>query len=372
MPHSTIPKLLMALFLAMCTSLATAETFVSQHGRLQVNGSKLVDKNGDTIQLRGSSLFWSQWGGSFYNAKTVNWLAKDWRITVIRAAMGVDGTNSGYMVDSATEVAKVDSVVAAAVKAGIYVIIDWHDNDANLRTNEAKAFFAEMSRKYGNLPNVMYEIWNEPQSTPTWTGVIKPYAEQVIPAIRANDPDNLIIVGTRNWSQNVNDVIGHTIQDPNVAYSLHFYVGTHGAWLRTIGDQAINAGIPIFVTEWGIWSDGYVSKNYKLAVDTAQANAWMTWLESRKVSSCMWEINDKDEPSSNLKPGTSPTGSWTTADLTTAGTFIRTYLLLHNTGTWTVPDSSTPTLTIRRNRLNESSLANARLDLRFDLLGRLK
>lgn len=329
-------RLLSLLLLGFAISYSA--TPVETHGRLQVSGSKIVDKNGDAVTLRGMSLFWSQWSTSFYNGKNVDWLVKDWKINLIRAAMGVDGTSTGYMVDQAAEKARVDTIVNAAVKNGIYVIIDWHDHSANLRTTEAKAFFGEMANKYKDVPNVIWEIWNEPLDTASWLTHIKPYAEAVIPEIRKYDTDNLIVVGTRAWSQRVDDVIGNTITDPNVAYTLHFYVGTHGQPLRDIADKAIQAGLPLFVTEWGIWDAGYLMGDYTNSVDIDQVMAWMDWLKDRKISSAMWSVFDKDEPSAVLLPGSSTTGEWATTDLSTAGLFIRSYLRGMDDGTWVTPE----------------------------------
>jgi len=195
-----------------------------------------------------------------------------------------------------------------------------------------------MAEKYKDLPNVIWEVWNEPLDTASWLNDIKPYAEAVIPAIRKFDTDNLIVVGTRAWSQRVDDVIGHTIADPNLAYTLHFYVGTHGQPLRDIADKALAAGVPLFVTEWGIWDAGYMKSDYLSYVDIDQVMAWMDWLESRKVSSAMWSVNDKDEPSAVLFPGTSAQGNWQASDLTTAGTFIRSYLRGKDDGSWVTPE----------------------------------
>lgn len=67
-----------------------------------------------------------------------------------------------------------------------------------------------MAQTYGNKPNVIYEVYNEPINS-SWTNDIKPYAEQVIDAIRSIDPDNLIIVGTRFYSAYVNEAADNPI-----------------------------------------------------------------------------------------------------------------------------------------------------------------
>jgi endoglucanase len=83
----------------------------------------------------------------------------------------------------------VINTVDQAIKDGIYVLIDWHDHNSNLHTEQAKAFFADMAKKYAGVPNVIYEIWNEPTRT-TWD-TVKNYALQVISEIRKYDAINL-------------------------------------------------------------------------------------------------------------------------------------------------------------------------------------
>jgi endoglucanase len=55
---------------------------VKQHGRLQVKGTKLVDKAGAPIALHGMSFGWHNWWPRFYNAGTVSWLFNDWNCSV--------------------------------------------------------------------------------------------------------------------------------------------------------------------------------------------------------------------------------------------------------------------------------------------------
>jgi len=211
---------------------APAGSIVAQHGRLQVSGSHVANQYNQKISLAGNSLFWSLDdgnGGEFYTSETLNHLADEWNTSIVRAAMGVKepfgpgGSDQGYLVDSLKEVSKVNTVVNAAINKGIYVIIDWHSHKAEDYQQEAIDFFTKMAELYGTHPNVIYEIYNEPIGT-SWAD-IKSYAEAVIPAIRSKDPDNLIVVGTRTYSQNVLEASQNQINDNNVAYTLHFYAG---------------------------------------------------------------------------------------------------------------------------------------------------
>ncbi len=166
------------------------QTFVEQHGQLRVQGNKIVDKNGAPVQLRGMSLYWSQWIPKYYTYNTVKWVRDDWCINVIRIPMAV--SSGGYETNPTAERNKVITVVDAAISLGIYVIIDFHEHGAQNRLNIAKTFFADMAQRYGNHPNVLYETFNEPLDV-SWASVIKPYHEEVISTIRQYDPDNIII-----------------------------------------------------------------------------------------------------------------------------------------------------------------------------------
>ncbi|GAA4271125.1 glycoside hydrolase family 5 protein [Aquimarina gracilis] len=297
-------------------STDTPTTAVANFGLLKTSGNKIVDKNNNPIQLRGMSLFWSQWMGQYYTKEAVSWLKEDWKCNIVRAAMGVEDAD-GYLSNKDFEKQKVFTVIDAAIEEGIYVIVDWHSHHAEDHVEEAKTFFAEVAQKYGDKANLIYEIYNEPLNVP-WNDVLKPYHEQVITAIRQHDPDNLIICGTRTWSQDVDEVIGNEINDNNVAYTLHYYASTHKQFLRDKAQKALDAGIPLFVTEYGVTEasgDGFI--------DTDEARVWWGFLDQNNISWCNWSIADKREASAALNPGASGQGGWTEDEITTSGKMVR-------------------------------------------------
>ena len=312
---NTILILLVSIF----TIPLFSQTPVEKNGALAVEGNRIVNKDGNPISFSGGSLFWSNngWGGEkYYHSSTVGWLASDWKATIIRAAMGADA-NGGYITQPANK-QKVKTVVDAAIDQGIYVIIDWHSHHAEDYETEAIEFFEEMATLYGSYDNVIYEIYNEPLQI-SWTNVIKPYAENVIAAIRAIDEDNLIIVGTPTWSQDVDVASNNPItSSTNIAYTLHFYAGTHGQSLRNKATTAMNNGIALMVTEWGA-----VNANGDGAVATAEVNNWVTFMCENNLTNLNWAINDKEEGASALKPGTSPQGLWTNDKLTESGLLVK-------------------------------------------------
>jgi endoglucanase len=285
-----------------------------------VAGNRIVDQHGRPVQLRGMSLFWSQWKPQYYNADAIKWLADDWNCTVIRAAMAVEA--GGYLTNPQAEKQRIRAVVQAAIDLGIYVIIDWHDHNAHQHTEQAKAFFAEMAREYGKVPNVIYETWNEPLRRHDWSTVIKPYHQAVIPAIRAHDPDNLIICGTQTWSQDVDKAAADPLKFDNVAYTLHFYASTHKQWLRDKAKAAMDKGIAIMVTEWGTSEANGSGK-----LDQAETRAWLDFMDEHSLSWCNWSVTDKAETSAALRPGAAGGGRWAEKDLSPSGRIVRQALL---------------------------------------------
>ena len=304
------------------TNENTEFSIVEKHGQLSISGTNLVDSSGEIIVLRGMSLFWSQWGDDYYNEETIKWLRDDWKCTVIRVAMGVEG--GGYLENSSVEFQKATTVIDACIKLGIYVIIDWHDHHAESHTNEAISFFHNISLKYGNQPNIIYELYNEPLAV-SWKEIIKPYAESVINTIRKNGSKNVIIIGTPNWSQDVEDVINNRINDNNLAYVFHFYSSTHTADLRNKAFSSINAGIPLFVSEWGL-SEASGNGNINLA----ESKIWMNFLEQYNLSWCNWSVMNKDESSAALLPTTTNLSGWNESQLSQSGKMIREYLIKEN------------------------------------------
>ncbi|AKT41745.1 glycoside hydrolase family 5 protein [Chondromyces crocatus] len=307
-------------------ALAANPTPVSQHGALQVVGNRIKDQHGSDVQLRGMSLFWSQWGqtggpgNEFYKASVVNTLADGWNANLVRAALGVEP--DGYLVNPTAEENRVRTVVDAAIAKGIYVIIDWHDHAAHQHTQQARDFFGRMARAYRNTPNVIFEIFNEPLNYHAWTDV-KAYAETVIGAIRAEGANNLVVVGTPTWSQDVNLAADNPItQYANIAYTLHFYAGTHGSSLRQKATYALNKGVALFVTEWGTCD---ASGNGGL--NLAESQVWIDYMNTNKLSWANWSLNRKQETASALLPHANTTGPWIGSELTTSGAFVKQKLL---------------------------------------------
>lgn len=317
----------MKIFIAILLSVAfsgplSAQTPVVQNGKLKVEGGKLVNAHGVVPQLRGISFSWSIWQGrKYYNPGVVSWLADDFKVSIIRASMGVQ-PDGGYLQQPEEQKELIVSVVDQAIRSGIYVLIDWHDHNSNQHVSQSKDFFRQMAKKYAGVPNVIYEIWNEPEKTDWKT--VKDYALQIIPIIRKYDKDNIIVVGSPHWDQDVDIAAADPIKDySNIAYSFHFYASDpyHQEALRAKADKAIALKLPLIITEWGV---GEASGDGEFNLQKTQT--WLKWMEDNKLSWTNWNITDKHETTALLQTNAPIYGGWTEANLTPAGIFIRNVL----------------------------------------------
>ncbi len=298
------------------SSATPEERPIVRHGQLAVAGNRIVDHNQKPVSLAGPSLFWGNkgWGGDkFYTAAAVRYAKNEWKADIIRVAMGADA-RGGLLYDWDGRMQKVRNVVDAALAEGLYVIIDWHSHHAENNLEAAQRFFRQMATDYGKHPNIIYEIYNEPLPETDWSKTIKPYAEAVIATIRSVDPDNIIVVGTQSWSQDVDKAADDRIAGPHIAYALHFYAGTHAQELRDKALYALRKGVALFVTEWGA-----VNADGDGAVAREETQRWMDFIRQHHLSHCNWAFNSKDEGASTFKPHTNPTGPWSDQDLTEAG-----------------------------------------------------
>lgn len=314
--------LLLAICFTIISSAAFSQVYPSPlelHGPLSVAGQTLVDQYGEPPQLRGVSLSWSVWQGKkYYNQEVVGWLAGDFQISLLRASMAVE-PKGGYLTNPEEQLQLVTAVVDKAISEGIYVLIDWHDHNAELHLEESRLFFAGMAQKYSGVPNVIYEIYNEPAKQ-SWD-VVKNYSVELIKTIRQYDAKNLIVIGSPHWDQDVDLAAADPIAGfDNLVYSFHFYASDpyHQEKLRAKADKALSLGLPLFVTEWGV---GESTGNG--VFDRDKTEAWVDWLEKNRLSWVIWNVTDKNETTAILAPGAPVQGGWSPDQLTGSGRYVR-------------------------------------------------
>ena len=294
---------------------ADAMAAPSVTGALHVEGARLTGSSGEPVQLRGISTHGIAWFPDYINDACFAQLHDEWKANVIRLAM-YTAEYGGYCTGGDKEYLKglIRDGVKYAENHDMYVIIDWHilsDSDPNIYLEEAKDFFGEMSAEYADADNILYEICNEPNGSTGWNE-IKAYAREVIPVIRANDEDAVIIVGTPNWSQFVDQAAADPITEyDNIMYTLHFYAGTHGDYLRGKAQTALDKGLPLFVSEFGICD---ASGNGSL--NKSEGAKWMKFLKKNKISYIGWNLSNKKESSALLKSSCRKTSGWTSKNYT--------------------------------------------------------
>lgn len=313
---------------------------VSQYGQLVAGSPEGVGhiygacegvEAGKEVQLRGMSLYWSVLPRAldFYSDVAISSMVRDMKIELIRIAVATTenwgGPTSGFIKDPEGQLAYIKQAVTGAIKNDIYVIIDWHSHTATNQLAEASVFFETVAKEYGNFDNVIFEVFNEPTNQ-SWAD-IKSYADSMVTIIRKYS-DNLILVGSPTWDQTPSKAIGNEIEDAahNIAYTFHYYANSHSIGSQgKNAERAMNAGLPIFVSEWGT-ADADGSGEPKL--DRNQQ--WQDWMNMHKISSANWSASKINEGTAAFLEASTPSS----LVFSTSGELVRTYLSLN-------PDSYT-------------------------------
>ena len=289
--------------------------YVSYNGNLSLSNNNIVNQYNEKITLKGVSSHGLQWFNYLVTDENIKEI-KSWGSNIFRLAMY---TKEGGYIDNKNIYNDLLNDIDIIINNDMYVIIDWHilsDNNPNTYKKEAIEFFKKVSEKYKNTPNIIYEICNEPNGGTKWSD-IKSYAIDVISTIRENS-NNIVIVGTPTWSQDVDSVINNKIDDNNTMYALHFYSGTHKEYLREKAKKALDNNVPIFISEFGVSAaDG------NGGVYLEEADKWMDFIKENNLSYINWSLADKNESSALLKPGNKVISD---SSLSESGTYIKSII----------------------------------------------
>ena len=321
---------------------------VSQYGQLQagapsgtgrIYGSCKGVTAGNEVVVQGMSLFWSiaSEGSLYWKSDIVDGLVSKHKIQLIRAPMGINENwgNGNYFTKekTATYQNMMDEVVAAAIENDIYVIIDYHSHSASSDVGKATTFFERMAQKWGSYDNVIFEIYNEPEASESWSS-IKDYANTIVATIRQYS-DNLIVVGNPSYDQHPDYAVGSKVSDTknNVAYTFHFYAG-QDKYMHEIDEIGTNAeyamkhGISVFVTEWGVSGPSGAG-----SIVSSRSSAWYSWMKTNKLSGANWAVSKKNEAASYF----TTSGAW---DYSTSGNWVNSNVFAGLPSTYTVCDGS--------------------------------
>lgn len=317
---SIVSILLTFCLLFGCLQVAAKGDFAdTKRGALHVEGNGLVDENGEKVQLRGVSTHGLAWFPDYVNKKGFKELHDKWGANCVRLALYTEEWG-GYCTGDANNRKALKKLVKKGVKyateANMYAVIDWHilsDGNPKKHRKAAKAFFKAMSKEFKNHTNVIYELCNEPNGGTTWS-TIKSYAEDIIPVIRKNDKDAIIVVGTPTWSQEIDKALEKPIKDKNVMYTLHFYAATHKTDMRKNVKKVLKAGLPVFVTEFGI---SEASGNGRISKKSGQK--WIDLLDNYGVSYIAFSLANKAESTSLIKSSCQKHSGISRSNLTSYG-----------------------------------------------------
>jgi aryl-phospho-beta-D-glucosidase BglC (GH1 family) len=296
-------------------------TPVGIHGQLHVQGTALVDKNGAPVQLKGVSSMWLNWEDRYSTSKpALQWMRDNWHLTVFRAAMGVE-PDGAYLNNQDHMLGQLRQVVHNAIDLGVYVIIDWHDHHAYDHQAQAVDFFGKIADEFGRFPNVLYETFNEPVQDPDWSKQIKPYHQATVAAIRSKDPDGVVILGSRQWSQRPDEAVKDPVLGDNLMYTVHFYACDHRQPQRDEAQVAYDAGLALFVTEWAATPADGGAQNHTVCQDEAQL--WHDWMDQRNIGWAAWKLDGCTDSSCLFTSKSAPvTGGWTDQWLNGDASFV--------------------------------------------------
>lgn len=292
--------------------------YIAEYGRLKLVGNQLSSSDGKPVQLRGWSSFgWMNQWGDCHSEGAIQQM-KTWGASIYRGAMYVN--EGGYNNDKPGFTQITKDLIDLTARYKMYYLCDWHvltpgnPNDGSY--SDAANYFREISSyvKQKGYTHVLYEICNEPNGC-SWSD-IKTYADKVIPVIQDNDPEAIIVVGTPQWDQLIDQAQNDPITKYGnyLMYSFHFYSCSHMQFMPKLESAARN--IPVFISEWGIaeFSGGEGTRDVAQSCISAADNLMnvANGSNGQKISWCCWSFGQKNEQASavmscgSLEP--SPTG----------------------------------------------------------------
>lgn len=294
------------------------ENGINSNGQLSVDSTNLINEKGEIFRLKGMSSHGLMWYPEYINTRSLNTL-RGYGANALRIAMYTD-QDRGYVYNKKESMKSLLQSVENVLGADMYAIVDWHtlkDDDPNIHIEEAKEFFDEISKRYKDEPGVIYEIFNEPNGDTSWED-IKKYSNEIIPIIRANSPDSIILVGTPNFCTDTKSVVNDPLEYDNILYTYHMYTGSSDGGYKYLIDKALENGLPIFVSEWGLSKEKDNNQ-----IDYDEGVEFLEYLEEKNISWINWSLSNKDEPYSFISSDSDKLSNWSEKDLSSVGKFIK-------------------------------------------------
>lgn len=326
-----LKSLVVCIGLIFLPCISFSQNPVIENGRLQVIGHQLCSEQGKPVQLKGMSLFGLMHMPECLSFESFRVLRDDWNSSVIRVPvyMANYSNSNNYNQNPVWNDRLIDSCVAWSERLGMYCIIDWHNDrygsPVDPNHSGAAAFFQLVSSKYSDKRNIIYELFNEPYGTTAPWDTIAEYTNRIMPIIRKNDPNAIIIIGCSDWDQKLQSIDTSKLNDnTNVMFSFHFYAASHRS-LYPLFAEYIHR-IPVFVSEWGMCESTGMGR-----LDTAVSSLFLRTMQQHiagkdtvSISWCNFSYGDKDESTSALKPHSCSHGLWN--NTSAGGVFVKYWL----------------------------------------------
>jgi len=268
---------------------------------LHVEGTELKDPSGNTVVLRGVDLIdlgaTEKWEGGISrmidrltNPCDAQGSSPGWGTKVLRFAIVPADTDQGSPIKYAPDTNYYENILRPAVdyaaKKGLYVIIDWHYiDDTSLHLDTTNAFWSDMAPRFKDDSNVLFELYNEPMDKGVWS-LTKPNMQAWYDLVREGAPDNLVLVGSPNWSQQSGDAASNPLVGTNVMYVAHMYPPHFQT--PSLRDQITLASTlaPVFMTEWGFQESSM--DTLLQGTVTAYGSPLRQFIEERHLSWSAW------------------------------------------------------------------------------------
>lgn len=160
----------------------------------------------------------------------------------------------------------------------------------------------------------------------------------------------MILVGTPNWSQYVDQALADSITGyENIMYTFHFYAATHRDDMRQNVQNVVNAGLPVFVSEFGICD---ASGNG--GIDEEQSGKWIKMLNDNQISYVIWNLSNKNETSSLISSACNKFSGFTVNDLSECGKWFLKLM----TGQLSLPENAGNISNNNQSNTNQSQGGN--------------
>jgi hypothetical protein len=368
---------LIALWLVMTTFITLlfeqhSPTAAKTHAVPYVRGTQILYASGTPLVLRGANITSSfeNYQSWFHNndvARRLNpiifqQMSQGWHMNALRIPL----SNWIYSANPTHFLYLLDQVVHQANAAGLYTILNLHDDEAagspygsgaDLPKAESVKFWKVLAAHYASNPMVLFDAFNEPMYPDglTWLkgGGIKTGStgksfrivgmQDLVFAIRSTGARQIIIIGGIQYPLLYAQQTGIqlSIKAPDIVYTKHWYhevsTGNPILWDSWLG--YFKSLAPIYLGEWALLPNSKIRIRCKGATMVNANQIVLNFLDYMGQNHMSWTAWQFDIPHLllNMKKFTptsldDPRHPWvcnTPSAAAGMGTVVKQYLLTH-------------------------------------------